>query len=115
MDRYHTAESWTGVPGAIAPADGNAPASSVAQAFRPEGFSSADETAAADRKGLTPEGVSYNATGAGRQDAGGGDARIDLGPNNERLQDVHPELGPTPRELVRRYRQGGAAPPRRDI
>ena len=115
MDRYHTAESWTGVPGAIAPADGNAPASSVAQAFRPEGFSSADETAAADRKGLTPEGGSYNATGAGRQDAGGGDARIDLGPNNERLEDVKPELVHALRELVRQYRQEGIVARRHEI
>src|SRR5258707_13364736 len=107
MDRYHTAESWTGVPGAIAPADGNAPASSVAQAFRPEGFSSADETAAADRKGLTPEGGSYNATGAGRQNGGGRDARIDLGPNNERLEDAEPAPEHAPRELLRQHRQEG--------
>jgi len=34
---------------------------SVAQAFRPEGASSTEALAATDRKGLTPEGVSYSA------------------------------------------------------
>jgi hypothetical protein len=45
----------------------------VAQAFRPEGVPSPDASASADRKNLTPEGVSYsgehNASGAGRQPA----------------------------------------------
>src|SRR6266446_10384504 len=111
MDRYHTAESWTGVPGAIAPADGNA----VAQAFRPEVFSSADGTALEDRKGLTPKGVSYNANGTAQQDAGGADAPVDLGPNNERLEDVKPELVHALRELVRQYRQEGIVARRHEI
>ncbi len=37
---------------------------SVAQAFRPEAASSTEAFATADRKGLTPEGVSYSAAGA---------------------------------------------------
>jgi hypothetical protein len=36
---------------------------SVAQAFRPEGGSSTEAFATTDRKSLTPEGVSYSATG----------------------------------------------------
>src|SRR6266478_3591729 len=111
MDRYDTAESWTGVPGAIAPADGNA----VAQAVRPAVFSSADETAAADRKGLTPEGVSYNANGTAQQDADASNAPVDLGPNNERLEDVRPELVHALRELVRQYRQEGIVARRHEI
>ena len=118
MDRYHTAESWTGVPGAIAPADGNA----VAQAGihpdrvgRPERFSSAEAASMTDRRSLTPEGVSYNGSGAGQQDAGATDLPVDLGPNNERLDDVKPELVNALRELVRQYRQEGVVARRHEI
>jgi hypothetical protein len=111
MDRYHTAESWTGVPGAIAPADGNA----GAQALGPEGFPSAGASAVADRKGLTPEGVSYSGNGAGQQDADATDALVDLGPNNERLDDVKPEVVNALRELVRQYRQEGVVARRHEI
>jgi hypothetical protein len=111
MDRYHTAESWTGVPGAIAPADGNA----VAQAFTPEGFSAAGASPAVDRKNLTPEGVSYNRNSAGQQDVDATDAPADLGPNNERLEDVKPELVNALRELVRQYRQEGVVARRHEI
>ncbi len=34
MDLYRTAESWTGIPGTIAPAEGNLPAG-VAPGFSP--------------------------------------------------------------------------------
>src|SRR5258707_14626874 len=111
MDRYHTAESWTGVPGAIAPADGNA----VAQALRPEGVSSAISPALAGRKSGTSEGVSYRGNGAGQQDAGAADAPVDLGPNNERLDEVKPELVNALRELVRQYRQEGVVARRHEI
>jgi predicted RNA-binding Zn-ribbon protein involved in translation (DUF1610 family) len=110
MDRYHTAESWTGVPGAIAPADGNA----VAQAFRPDGFSSAN-AAAPDRKSRTTEGVSYSRNFSGQQDADATDAPSDLGPNNERLEDVKPALVNALRELVRQYRQEGVVARRHEI
>jgi predicted RNA-binding Zn-ribbon protein involved in translation (DUF1610 family) len=111
MDRYHTADSWMGVPGAIAPADGSA----VAQAFRPEGFSSAIAPAAADRKSLTPKQVSHNGNAANEQDAGATDAPVDLGANNERLEDVKPELVNALRELVRQYRQEGVVARRHEI
>src|SRR6266849_1694180 len=39
----------------------------VAQAFRPEGVPSPDEAVPADRKSLTPEGVSYNCPGCGAE------------------------------------------------
>jgi hypothetical protein len=111
MDRYHTAESWTGVPGAIAPADGNA----IDHAFRPEVFSSAVSSASPDRKSLTPEGVSYSGDAASAQDADASNAPVDLGPNNERLDDVKPELVNALRELVRQYRQEGVVARRHEI
>jgi len=40
MDLYPTAETWTGTPGAIAPADGNVE-STPARAHRPENLASA--------------------------------------------------------------------------
>src|SRR5260370_37134990 len=39
----------------------------VAQAFRPEVSSLPDTAATADRKSLTPEGVSYNCSGCGAE------------------------------------------------
>src|SRR5258708_40331265 len=95
-------------PGTIVPADGNA-AAGVAQAFRPEGAPSLHATAAAERKNLTPEGVSYS-------DAPGSEAgSIDLGPNYEHLEDVKPELVNALRELVRQYRQEGVVARRHEI
>jgi hypothetical protein len=96
MDRYHTAESWTGVPGAIAPADGNL-AAGVAPASSPVGFPPAH---GAER---------------GQQDAGATALPADLGPNNERLEDVKPELVHALRELVRQYRQEGVVARRHEL
>ena len=110
MDLYRTAKSSTAVPGAIAPADGNA----VAQAFRPEVFSSTDARAT-DRESLTPKGVSYSGIAAGQQDGTATNAVPDLGPNNERLEDVKPELVNALRELVRQYRQEGVVARRHEI
>lgn len=45
---------------------------SVAQAFRPEGASSTEAFATADRKGLTPEGMSYSAAGTSPAPAASG-------------------------------------------
>src|SRR5437660_10351435 len=110
MDLYRTAECSTSIPGAIAPADGNA----VAQAFRPEVFSSTDARAT-DRESLTPKGVSYSGIAAGQQDGTATNAVPDLGPNNERLEDVKPELVNALRELVRQYRQEGVVARRHEI
>src|SRR5438067_2984343 len=110
MDLYRTAESSTSIPGAIAPADGNA----VAQAFRPEVFSSTDARAT-DRESLTPKGVSYSGIAAGQQDGTATNAVLDLGPNNERLEDAKPELVNALRELVRQYRQEGVVARRHEI
>jgi len=93
MDLYRTAESWSGVPGAIAPADGN-----LAAGVAP-GFSLASceggEDAALKGGATTPS--------------------VDLGPNNERLDEVKPELVNALRELVRQYRQEGVVARRHEI
>jgi hypothetical protein len=94
MDPYRTVESWSGPPGSIAPADGNAPAGAVVRELRPEEYASVK---------VAPEG---NATG---------DTTVDLGPNNECLEDVKPELVHALRELVRQYRQEGIAARRHEI
>src|SRR5260370_31052190 len=111
MDPYRTAESWNGVPGTIAPADGNA----VAQAFRPEGVSSPNGAVPADGKSLTPGGVSYKGNDAGQQGGSATDTPVNLGPNNERLEDLRPELVHALRELVRQYRQEGVVARRHEI
>src|SRR3989475_10945819 len=96
MDPYPTAENWSTAPGAIAPADGNAGAG-VARASTLAGLALAPGNE--DRQ----------------QDAGATNASIDLGPNNERLEDVKPELVHALRELVRQYRQEGIVARRHEI
>src|SRR6202166_4702592 len=102
MDPYPTTEIWTGTPGASAPADGNA-ASAVAPASSP----ASDE----DILNGTPR----------QQDAHRGSAQtgamaaLDLGPNNERLEDLKPKLVHALRELVRQYREEGVTARRHEI
>src|ERR1700687_598552 len=104
-----TAETGTGPPGAIAPADGNA-ASAVAPASVP----------ASGRQG--PDADAHLLDDSARQqDAlrGSGQAgatkALDLGPNNERLEDLKPELVHALRELVRQYREEGVVARRHEI
>ena len=92
MDPYRTVESWTGTPGAIAPADGNA-TSGAAPGFSPALLR--DEDAALKGAATT--------------------VAPDLGPNNERLEDVKPELVNALRELVLQYRQEGIVARRHEI
>ena len=102
MDLYSTTETWTGTPGAIAPADGNA-ASGAAPASSP----------ASD--------VDILDGAARRQDArrGSGQAgatqALDLGANNEWLEDLKPKLVHALRELVRQYREEGVVARRHEI
>jgi hypothetical protein len=99
--------------GFLAPADGN---------YAPSVTPGANPTA-----GVAP-GFSPASVGAdrfpgdnARQDAalnGGAteaDAVADLGPNNERLEDLKPELVNALRELVRQYRQEGIVARRHEI
>jgi hypothetical protein len=92
MDPYQTTETWTSIPGEIAPADDNY------------------ATAAAPAVSLVMPGQ------ANSQDAGAASAQpIDLGPNNERLEDVKPKLVHALRELVRQYRAEGVVARRNEI
>ena len=106
MDRYHTVETWSSAPGTIAPADGNA-GNAVAAVFRPRGL--ADDTAGgSDRKSPLSKERGYNK-------GDGEPAAVDLGPNNERLEDAKPELVHALHELVRQYRQEGIVARRHEI
>jgi len=110
MDPYRTAESWSGPPGAIAPADGNASAGAVVRELRPEEYSSVKVAPAGNVP--APEEVSYSNAPGGNA---AGNPPIGLGPNNECLEDVKPELVHALRELVRQYRQEGIVARRNEI
>src|SRR5271156_6406696 len=99
-------------PGFLAPADGNyAPNAMplVAQAASPTAGSDARGA-----KGETDPWADTSALGAQRAALLPG-ALVDLGPNNERLEDVKPELVNALRELVRQYRQEGVVARRNEI
>ncbi len=114
MDLYPTAETWSGTPGAIAPADGNAGAA-VAAAFRPQGLEQ-DGAEVSHRNGPPSKegGYSngYNRAGLDAAALVGPDV---LGPNNERLEDLKPNLVHALRELVRQYREEGVVARRHEI
>src|ERR1700731_4335309 len=97
MDLYPTTETWTGIPGAIAPADGNV-GNAAGQALRPENL---------------PSAVDPSVVGA--QHAAPLLGNTDLGPNNERLEDLKPKLVHALRELVRQYREEGVVARRHEI
>jgi hypothetical protein len=90
MDPYPTVE----LPGSVAPADGNA-AAGVAPGLS-SAYSGATEDAPMPNRGTTP-------------------GTIDLGPNNERLEDAKPHLVNALHELVRQYRQEGVVARRHEI
>jgi len=90
MDPYPIVE----MPGNFAPADGNF-AAGAAPGFS-QGYSDAAEDAPMPNRGAASE-------------------VIDLGPNNERLEDAKPELVNALRELVRQYRQEGVVARRHEI
>src|ERR1700688_5197764 len=102
MDLYPTTETWTGTPGTIAPADGNA-ASAAAPASLPP--SDEDILNGAPRQ----QDARRNSGQAGATSA------LDLGPNNERLEDLKPRLLTALRELVRQYREEGITARRHEI
>ncbi|HEV2195050.1 MAG TPA: hypothetical protein VGR55_05690 [Candidatus Acidoferrum sp.] len=106
MDLYLTAETWTGAPGTIAPADGNYASAAVIPS------EAANRGTEYDAVGLAPSSTAAKTAFA--QDDSGENA-VDLGPNNERLEDVRPELVHALRELVRQYRQEGVVARRHEI
>jgi hypothetical protein len=95
-------------PGFLAPADGNY-APDVAQGASPAVFS--DARGVEDESDLVDD---PSAVGA-RHAVPAPGAIVDLGPNNERLEDVKPELVNALRELVRQYRQEGIVARRNEI
>src|SRR6266853_1795107 len=104
MDLYPRAESWSGTPGAIAPADGN-----VARAVAPASFPASG-----------PHGYDADAhlldDSSRHQDGGATRApEPELGPNNERLEELKPKLVHALRELVRQYREEGIVARRHEI
>ena len=117
MDLYPIADMSVGAPGTIAPADGNyAPAA-------PHNLVSADSSDATGTMGLN--GL-LDAQEENRRDGkptlvGARPAVpvpgefVALGPNNERLEDIKPELVNALRELVRQYRQEGIVARRNEI
>ncbi|MGB6597556.1 MAG: hypothetical protein WBE70_10575 [Candidatus Acidiferrum sp.] len=117
MDLYPTADLSAATPGAIAPADGNY-APGVQHNFVP-----ADSGDTSGTMGLNGwlDGVEEarhegnpGPVGA-RHAVPDPSALVDLGPNNERLEDVKPELVNALRELVRQYRQEGIVARRNEI
>src|SRR3984893_9030400 len=94
-----TTETWTGTPGAIAPADGNA-ATIAARLVAPASW---------------PEGESDPINDSARDQDGGATSALDLGPKNERLEDLKPQLVHALRELVRQYREEGVVARRHEI
>jgi hypothetical protein len=108
MDQYPTADIFAGTPGAIAPADGNY-APNVAQDVSPAVVSYARD--AGDESDLDADAEFVRARHAVPAPA----AMVDLGPNNERLEDLKPELVNALRELVREYRQEGIVARRNEI
>src|SRR5216683_1166290 len=113
MDLYRTAESWTGSPGTIAPADGNY---SQSPAVIPNGAQRSEESLfspAVEKAREIPRFARNDGNGPGGDE--NSTAPIDLGPNNERLEDLKPELVHMLRELVRQYRQEGVVARRHEI
>src|SRR2546423_9446524 len=102
MDLYPTNESWTGMPGAIAPADGN-----NARNSKGETRNSASEDTSFEFRFSSDEGKSSSPSHMS--------APPDLGPNNERLEELKPKLVLALRELVRQYREEGIVARRHEI
>ncbi len=102
-------------PGFLAPADGNY-ALGAAHTFVP-----ADSPDAQGTMGLNGLVDAEEENRRGRKNAQTGqsapvlDGMVDIGPNNERLEDVKPELVNALRELVRQYRQEGIVARRNEI
>src|SRR6266581_5716534 len=111
MDLHRAAETWKDGPGAIAPADGNYAHSPVI----PNGVKRSEESLFGSARENGRE-IPRFARNDGKKPADN-EARepIDLGRNNERLEDVKPELVHALRELVRQYRQEGVVARRHEI
>ncbi|MGA2431228.1 MAG: hypothetical protein ABSH13_22210 [Candidatus Acidiferrum sp.] len=112
MDLYPTTETWTGLPGEIAPADGN---------YTPQMITPIPSAAGGDDSSrlVAPPSLAapdYPSSQNSRLEAGATSAQpLDLGPNNELLEDLKPKLVHALRELVRQYREEGVVARRNEI
>jgi len=107
MDLYPTADVFAGAAGAIVPADGN---------YAPNGAQGVSPAAVSDARGVNEEdALGADATVGARHAVPVLGAIVDLGPNNERLEDLKPELVNALRELVHQYRQEGIVARRNEI
>src|SRR6266403_1790588 len=113
MDRYSTTETWSGVPGEIAPADGNYAPQMLTPISAPADAGYASHLVAPASLPAVLHGKSTNENR--QQDAGATNSPIDLGPNNERLEEVNPKLVHALRERVRQYREEGIVARRHEI
>src|SRR5438094_6310030 len=112
MDPYRTAETWTGTPGAIAPADGNYATSPVT----PNGAQRSEESLFASEGENQREIPRFTRNDSKNELASETkETQADRGPNNERLEDAKPEVVHALRELVRQYRQEGIVARRHEI
>jgi hypothetical protein len=118
MDRYSRTETWTGIPGAIAPADGNYTPQVLTPISSPASGASDSPLVAPvypdEGRTSLPAFVS-NASGNQNRRRDAGATNFDLGPNNERLEDANPKLVHALRELVRQYREEGIVARRNEI
>jgi hypothetical protein len=105
MDRYSTTENWTGIPGQIAPADGN---------YTPQVLTPIPSSTLLNDGG-TSQSPEQDLFRSARQGGATNPSMINLGPNNERLEDVKPKLVHALRELVRQYREEGVVARRNEI
>ena len=107
MQPYSTAESWTGMPGEIVPADGNYVPSPVALASLPAGFVGTDAAQNRRQDAGATDRDDFDDLLNQQANTGAAATPLDLGPNNERLEDVNPKVVHALRELVRQYREEG--------
>ena len=105
-------------PGFLAPADGNVSSVSVIpsearNSAPPSGLREQNRGTAYDSSSLDPSSSAARRAASTRDDSH--ENSIDLGPNNERLEDLKPDLVNALRELVRQYRQEGIVARRHEI
>jgi len=96
-------------PGFLAPADGNYVPNGA------QGASPAVAVVSGARRAGDESDLDADAAVGARHAVPVLGAAVDLGPNNERLEDVKPELVNALRELVRQYRQEGIVARRHEI
>ena len=114
MDPYFTTDSWAAAPGAIAPADGNYARATVIPNGAQRSEESLFDSEPAPRE--DEREISRSARNDERAFSASADSgAADLGPNNERLEDLKPKLVHALRELVRQYREEGLVARRHEI